>query len=125
MVTQGVPPAQDKPLIAASMFGVTTGCVTQVRKLLEKGGYELLIFHATGTGGRAMEALITDGYFAGVADITTTEWADQVVGGVLGAGEDRLGAAARSGVPQVESGRASWREGGEGAGCGGEMWERR
>jgi len=101
MVTQGVPPAQDKPLIAASMFGVTTGCVTQVRKLLEKGGYELLIFHATGTGGRAMEALITDGYFAGVADITTTEWADQVVGGVLGAGEDRLGAAARSGVPQV------------------------
>src|SRR5690625_2957769 len=82
MVTQGVPPAQDKPLIAATMFGVTTGCVTQVRKLLEKGGYELLIFHATGTGGRAMEALITDGYFAGVADITTTEWADQVVGGV-------------------------------------------
>lgn len=101
MVTQAVPPAQDKPLIAASMFGVTTGCVTQVRKLLEQEGYELLIFHATGTGGRAMEALITDGYFAGVADITTTEWADQVAGGVLGAGEDRLGAAARSGVPQV------------------------
>src|SRR5690625_6787048 len=72
------PPSQDKPLIAASMFGVTTGCVTQVRKLLEQGGYELLIFHATGTGGRAMEALISDGYFAGVADITTTEWADQV-----------------------------------------------
>src|SRR5690625_7878547 len=73
MVTQGVPPAQDKPLIAASMFGVTTGCVTQVRKLLEKGGYELLIFHATGTGGRAMEALITDGYFAEIGRASCRE----------------------------------------------------
>src|SRR5690625_4219420 len=99
-------PAKDKPHIAASMLIETTGCVTQERKLLEKGGYDLMIFHATGTGGRAMEALITDGYFAGVADITTTEWADQVVGGVLGAGEDRLGAAARSGAPQVVCCRA-------------------
>src|SRR5699024_4786604 len=69
VVDQPVPPGQDKPLIAASMFGVTTGCVTRVRQILEKAGYELLVFHATGSGGRAMEALIADGYVAGVADI--------------------------------------------------------
>ncbi|MDR9409000.1 MAG: Tm-1-like ATP-binding domain-containing protein [Balneolaceae bacterium] len=103
MAEQVAPAAEDKPLIAASMFGVTTLCVSEVRKKLEKAGYELLVFHATGTGGRAMEGLIEDGFFAAVADITTTEWADQVVGGVLPAGEDRLGAAGRKGIPQVVS----------------------
>jgi uncharacterized protein (UPF0261 family) len=103
MAEQVAPSAEDKPLIAASMFGVTTPCVSEVRKKLEKAGYELLVFHATGTGGRAMEGLIEDGFFAAVADITTTEWADQVVGGVLPAGEDRLGAAGRKGIPQVVS----------------------
>lgn len=103
MAEQVAPSVEDKPLIAASMFGVTTPCVSEVRKKLEKAGYELLVFHATGTGGRAMEGLIEDGFFAAVADITTTEWADQVVGGVLPAGEDRLGAAGRKGIPQVVS----------------------
>jgi uncharacterized protein (UPF0261 family) len=93
----------DRPLLAATMFGVTTACVTMVRERLEKAGYDVLVFHATGTGGRAMEGLIEDGYFAGVVDITTTEWCDEVVGGVLTAGPDRLGAAARKGLPQVVS----------------------
>jgi uncharacterized protein (UPF0261 family) len=93
----------DRPLLAATMFGVTTPCVTMVRERLERAGYDVLVFHATGTGGRAMEGLIEDGYFAGVVDITTTEWCDEVVGGVLTAGPDRLGAAARTGLPQVVS----------------------
>ena len=92
-----------RPLVAATMFGVTTPCVTAVRERLERAGYDVLVFHATGTGGRAMEGLIADGYVAGVADVTTTEWCDEVVGGVLSAGPDRLGAAARAGVPQVVS----------------------
>jgi uncharacterized protein (UPF0261 family) len=96
-------PAPTRPLIAATMFGVTTPCVTEARKRLEEAGYDVLVFHATGSGGRAMEGLIADGYFAGVLDVTTTEWADEVVGGVLSAGSDRLGAAARAGVPQVVS----------------------
>jgi uncharacterized protein (UPF0261 family) len=95
--------APDRPLLAATMFGVTTPCVTMVRERLEQAGYDVLVFHATGTGGRAMEGLIEDGYFAGVVDITTTEWCDEVVGGVLTAGPDRLGAAARKGLPQVVS----------------------
>lgn len=103
MVEQELPAGDDKPLIAASMFGVTTPCVLAVGKQLEEQDYELLSFHATGTGGRAMEGLIEDGFVAGVADITTTEWADQVVGGVLPAGEDRLTAAGRKGIPQVVS----------------------
>jgi uncharacterized protein (UPF0261 family) len=96
-------PAPSRPLIAATMFGVTTACVTEARKRLDAAGYDVLVFHATGSGGRAMEGLIADGYFAGVLDVTTTEWADEVVGGVLSAGPDRLGAAARAGVPQVVS----------------------
>jgi len=103
MAEQPFAPAQDKPLIAASMFGVTTPCVTEARKQLEAAGYEVLVFHATGSGGRAMEGLIADGYFAGVLDVTTTEWADEVVGGVLSAGPHRLSAAAAKGVPQVVS----------------------
>ena len=93
----------DRPLIAATMFGVTTPCVTAARKRLEEAGFEVIVFHATGTGGRAMEGLVRDGYFAGVLDVTTTEWCDEVVGGVLSAGPDRLSAAARMGIPQVVS----------------------
>ncbi len=97
------PVADDRPLIAATMFGVTTPCVTRVREKLEAAGYEVLVFHATGNGGRAMEALIAGGLVAGVADVTTTEWADELVGGMLGAGPHRLEAAALRGVPQVVS----------------------
>ena len=85
------------------MFGVTTPCVTRAREMLEERGYEVLVFHATGTGGRAMEALIAAGFLTGVLDITTTELGDELVGGVLSAGPDRLEAAGRAGVPQVVS----------------------
>jgi uncharacterized protein (UPF0261 family) len=74
-----------------------------VREQLEAAGYEVLVFHATGSGGRAMEALIEGGFIAGVADITTTEWCDELVGGVLSAGPTRLDAAAKQGIPQVVS----------------------
>jgi uncharacterized protein (UPF0261 family) len=94
---------QDRPLVAATMFGVTTKCVERARQLLEAAGYEVLVFHANGSGGQAMESLISDGLIAGVLDITTTELADELVGGVLTAGPDRLTAAARRGVPQVVS----------------------
>lgn len=94
-------PASDKPLIVASMFGNTTACVTQAQKILEAAGYEVLVFAATGNGGRAMESLIESGLVAGVLDITTTEWADELVGGVLNAGPDRLSAAARASVPAI------------------------
>jgi uncharacterized protein (UPF0261 family) len=93
----------DRPLIAATMFGVTTPCVNRAREILEGAGYEVLVFHATGSGGQAMESLLADGLIAGVLDITTTELADELVGGVLSAGPDRLTAAARCGVPQVVS----------------------
>lgn len=93
----------DKPLVAATMFGVTTPCVQHARQILEQHGYEVLVFHATGNGGQAMESLINDGLIAGVLDITTTELADELVGGILSAGPDRLTAAARRGVPQVVS----------------------
>jgi uncharacterized protein (UPF0261 family) len=93
----------DRPLLAATMFGVTTPCVTTLRERLERAGFDVLVFHATGTGGRAMEGLIADGYVAGVVDVTTTEWCDEVVGGVLSAGPDRLTAAGRRGIPQVVS----------------------
>lgn len=93
----------DRPLIAATMFGVTTPCVDLARKILEQAGYEVMVFHATGNGGEAMESLIEDGLFAGVLDITTTELADELVGGILTAGPNRLTAAGRKGVPQVIS----------------------
>ncbi|HEV2774561.1 MAG TPA: Tm-1-like ATP-binding domain-containing protein [Solirubrobacteraceae bacterium] len=96
-------PAGDRPLVAATMFGVTTPCVTRAREHLEGKGYEVLVFHATGTGGRAMEALVDGGFVDGVLDVTTTELCDDLVGGVLSAGPDRLQAAGRSGVPQVVS----------------------
>jgi uncharacterized protein (UPF0261 family) len=94
-------PASDKPLIVASMFGNTTPCVTEAKKILEAAGYEVLVFAATGAGGRAMEALIASGLVTGVLDITTTEWADELVGGVLTAGPERLDAAAKAGIPAI------------------------
>jgi uncharacterized protein (UPF0261 family) len=98
------PPASaDRPLVAATMFGVTTPCVEAARKIVEEAGYEVLVFHATGTGGQTMESFIRDGLIAGVLDITTTELADELVGGILSAGRDRLTAAGLRGVPQVIS----------------------
>jgi uncharacterized protein (UPF0261 family) len=92
-----------KPLIGATMFGVTTPCVTVAREWLEDHGYEVLVFHATGSGGRAMEALLASGFISGVLDVTTTELVDELVGGVLSAGPDRLEAAGRLALPQVVS----------------------
>src|SRR4029078_8958198 len=83
------------------MFVNTTPAVTHARETLEGKGYEVLVFHATGTGGATMEQWIRDVYFEGVFDLTTTEWADELVGGVLGAGATRLEAAAEKNVPQV------------------------
>ena len=90
-----------KPLVVASMFGNTTACVNEAKRLVEEEGYEVLVFHSTGTGGRIMESLIESGMVAGVLDITTTEWADEYVGGILGAGKTRMDAAARAGVPSI------------------------
>ncbi len=101
MVETPVPQIEARPLIAASMFGNTTPVVTRCRETLEKQGLEVLVFHSVGTGGETMEHLIQDGYFAAVLDITTTEWADELVGGVLTAGSTRLDAAAAKGVPQI------------------------
>jgi uncharacterized protein (UPF0261 family) len=94
---------EQRPLIAATMFGVTTPAVTAARESLEQRGYEVLVFHATGTGGMAMEGLIDSDYIAGVLDITTTELADRLVGGVLPAGPERLEVAGRKGLPEVVS----------------------
>ena len=94
---------EKKPLVAATMFGVTTPCLTFAREYLEARGYEVLIFHATGTGGKAMENLIESGFIQGVLDLTTTEWCDELVGGVLSAGPNRLEAAGKKGIPQVVS----------------------
>ena len=101
MVETSTPQIASRPVIAASMFGNTTPVVTRCRETFEKRGFEVLIFHAVGTGGQTMEDLIRAGYVNGVADITTTEWADELVGGVLTAGPERLDAAAEKGVPQV------------------------
>ena len=94
---------EQRPLLGATMFGVTTPCVTTAREALERRGYEVLVFHATGTGGAAMEGLIDSGFIVGVLDITTTELCDRLVGGVLAAGPERLEVAGRKGVPQVVS----------------------
>jgi uncharacterized protein (UPF0261 family) len=103
MVRAGRPEIERKPTIAATMFGVTTPAVTRARERLEERGYEVLVFHATGTGGQSMEALAADGFLDGVLDLTTTELADDLVGGVLSAGPDRLTAAGAAGIPQVVS----------------------
>lgn len=101
MVEMQPPSAADKPLICASMFGNTTACVTAAQKILEDAGYEVLVFAATGTGGRIMESLIESGMITGVLDITTTEWADELIGGVLNAGPTRLEAAGKAHVPAI------------------------
>jgi uncharacterized protein (UPF0261 family) len=93
--------SDDRPLVVASMFGNTTPCVEAAKRIVEDAGYEVLVFHATGSGGRTMEELIDAGLVAGVLDITTTEWADELCGGVMSAGPSRLEAAARRGVPAV------------------------
>ena len=103
MVTASVPPMEHKPLVGASMFGVTTPGVTRARERLEELDYEVLVFHATGTGGQSMETLVAGGFLTGVLDLTTTELADELVGGVLSAGPHRLEAAGVAGLPQVVS----------------------
>ena len=101
MVEAKVEQGEAKPIIAASMFGNTTECVNSAKEVFENAGYEVLVFHATGAGGRTMESLIESGMVKGVLDITTTEWADELVGGTLTAGPTRLDAAAKAGVPAV------------------------
>lgn len=106
LIGKAILPKQDcknKPLIAATMFGVTTPCITKAKSFLEEHGYEVIVFHATGIGGKTMERLIENGFFKGVLDITTTEWCDEVVGGILAAGSKRNEAASLHGIPQVVS----------------------
>ena len=95
--------AKAKPVIVATMFGVTTPCVNRAREVMDAKGFEVVVFHATGVGGRSMENLIESGLVDGVLDLTTTELADELVGGILSAGPDRLTAASRRGIPQVVS----------------------
>ena len=92
---------EDRPIIVASMFGNTTDCVQKAKTILEGAGFEVLVFHATGIGGKTMESIIESGLVAGVLDVTTTEWADELCGGFLGAGPTRLESAARRGVPAI------------------------
>ncbi|HXP54541.1 MAG TPA: Tm-1-like ATP-binding domain-containing protein [Streptosporangiaceae bacterium] len=105
MVTAAPLPAAaaGRPMVAASMFGVTTPCITRARARLETLGYEVLVFHMTGTGGRTLESLAAQGLLAGVLDATTTELADELVGGIFSAGPGRLSAAGKAGIPQVVS----------------------
>lgn len=101
MVEAQISSEEEKPLIVASMFGNTTDCVNIAAKVLEDAGYEVLIFHATGTGGRTMESLIESGMVAGVLDLTTTEWADELLGATLSAGPERMDAMTKARVPAV------------------------
>jgi uncharacterized protein (UPF0261 family) len=102
MVTSEVPAAaKERPIITASMFGNTTECVDACREALVDKGYEVLVFHATGAGGKAMESLVREGLVDAVLDITTTEWADAICGGVFDAGPERLSAAGEMGVPHL------------------------
>ncbi len=101
MVEAIVDEVDAKPLIVCSMFGNTTDCIDFATPIFEAAGYEVLVFHATGTGGRTMEKLIESGGVAGVFDVTTTEWADELCGGTLSAGPTRLEAAGKAGVPAV------------------------
>lgn len=102
MMAAEIPPGTDeRPLIAASMFGNTTECVDACRKSLDAAGYEVLVFHATGTGGRILESLAAEGLVDAVLDITTTEWADELCGGILSAGADRLDGPGRTGLPHL------------------------
>jgi len=103
MVETQEPSSSDKPIIVASQFGNTTACVDRARQIIETAGFEVVVFAAVGTGGRTMESLLESGLVSGVLDVTTTEWADELVGGVLNAGPTRLEAAARKGIPAVVS----------------------
>ena len=103
MAEKQVGGGDQKPIIVASMFGNTTECVDAARQIFEDKGYEVLVFHATGTGGRTMESLIESGMVAGVFDLTTTEWADELVGGTLSAGPERLDGAGKAGLPAIVS----------------------
>ncbi|MBT4138202.1 MAG: Tm-1-like ATP-binding domain-containing protein [Candidatus Latescibacteria bacterium] len=103
MVTNVVAQGEDKRTVGMTMFGVTTACVTMVREALEDEGYDCLVFHATGTGGQAMEKLVESGMIDGVLDITTTEVADEVVGGVFAAGPERFDRILEKGIPYVVS----------------------
>lgn len=95
------PSLEQKPVITASMFGNTTECVDMCRETLVNKGYEVLVFHSTGTGGKTMESLVADGYVYAVLDITTTEWADHICGGVFDAGPERLSAPGEAGLPHL------------------------
>lgn len=101
MVEAEIETGESKPIIAASMFGNTTECINHAKEVLEGAGYEVLVFHSTGAGGKAMEDLIASGMVSGVLDVTITEWADELVGGTLSAGPTRLDAAAKAGIPAV------------------------
>ncbi|MBW2427439.1 MAG: Tm-1-like ATP-binding domain-containing protein [Deltaproteobacteria bacterium] len=100
MVETPAPAIEEKPLLAASMFGNTTPVVNRCRSILEENGYEVLIFHQTGTP-EILESLVADGYITGVLDITTTEWADQIAGGVLPGGLNRYDVVSQKGIPQI------------------------
>lgn len=102
-VDNGTADGEDKVMLGMTMFGVTTPCATRVREILEAKGYDVLVFHATGTGGLAMEELIQSGFIKGVVDITTTELADHLVGGIFSAGPSRLEGAGKAGIPQIVS----------------------
>jgi uncharacterized protein (UPF0261 family) len=101
MVEAEVDKGSAKPLIVASMFGNTTDLVNAAKEILEEAGYEVLVFHATGTGGKTMESLIESGMVAGVLDVTTTEWADELLGATLTAGPKRMDAMTKARVPAV------------------------
>lgn len=103
MVSHSTPEREKQPTLGMTMFGVTTPCVTVVREQLEAEGYDCLVFHATGTGGRAMEKLVANGMIDGVLDITTTEVADEIVGGIFPAGSDRFDVSIERGIPLVLS----------------------
>lgn len=99
--TDPIPDENEHPIIMISMFGNTTKCVEMCAETLKEKGFESLIFHATGGGGRAMESLILENMAVAVLDITTTEWADEYCGGALTAGPQRLDGPGRVGIPHV------------------------
>ncbi|MBL8891749.1 MAG: Tm-1-like ATP-binding domain-containing protein [Planctomycetaceae bacterium] len=103
MVSNPKPPATTRRAIGMTMFGVTTPCVTRVREILEARGFDCLVFHATGSGGRAMEQLVASGLISGVLDVTTTEVADEVAGGVFTAGPQRFDKLIQAQIPLVVS----------------------
>jgi uncharacterized protein (UPF0261 family) len=90
-----------RPIVFLSMFGNTTPCVEECVRLLEQRGYDTMVFHATGTGGRALEELTLEGYPVAVLDVTTTELADEVAGGVFSAGGNRLDSPGMRGIPHL------------------------